>query len=81
MKVFNRLVVSLILKGITFYRKSWIHRWTHRNGCPCIFIPTCTEYTARAVVKYGPWRGLKMGYNRIQRCKPSHVLQANIDFP
>lgn len=36
----------------------------------CVFLPTCSEYTKQAVVKYGPFRGLGKGFLRILRCHP-----------
>ncbi len=39
-----------------------------RNACR--FTPTCSEYTKQAIEKYGVVRGIKMGLNRISRCRP-----------
>jgi len=36
----------------------------------CRFTPTCSEYTAQAVTKYGMARGLYLGARRILRCHP-----------
>ena len=36
----------------------------------CRFVPTCSEYTAQAIKKYGVWRGGIMGMRRILRCRP-----------
>lgn len=36
----------------------------------CRFTPTCSEYTAQAIDKYGIWRGTIMGVRRILRCRP-----------
>ena len=37
-----------------------------RRRCKC--FPSCSEYTAQAVRKYGPVRGLFLGYRRLRRC-------------
>lgn len=36
----------------------------------CRFTPTCSEYTAQAIEKYGILGGLKLGFHRISRCRP-----------
>ena len=36
----------------------------------CRFIPTCSEYTRQAILKYGLFRGTFMGIKRISRCRP-----------
>jgi len=39
-------------------------------GRQCRFVPTCSEYFAQAVRKYGVIRGTAMGTWRILRCHP-----------
>ena len=36
----------------------------------CRFHPTCSQYGAAAIGKYGAWKGLKLTTNRIGRCHP-----------
>ncbi len=36
----------------------------------CRFTPTCSEYAAQAVEKYGAFRGTWLGLKRILRCQP-----------
>ena len=49
-------------------------RWYQRQPCAlharCRFEPTCSEYMALAVQKYGALRGLWLGAKRIARCRP-----------
>ena len=36
----------------------------------CRFTPTCSEYMREAILKYGAWKGLRLGIKRILRCHP-----------
>lgn len=55
----KRIVLSLI----NFYQRTFI-------GGNCRFIPTCSEYTYQAVVRYGTIKGLILGLKRLLRCHP-----------
>ncbi len=39
-------------------------------GQACRFRPTCSEYTAEALITHGPLLGSWMGVKRICRCRP-----------
>ncbi|MFA6251260.1 MAG: membrane protein insertion efficiency factor YidD [Candidatus Paceibacterota bacterium] len=41
-----------------------------RSHSSCVFLPTCSEYTKQAILKYGVWTGLWRGVVRISRCHP-----------
>jgi putative membrane protein insertion efficiency factor len=36
----------------------------------CRFTPTCSEYAAEAIAKYGFWKGAQASLRRILRCHP-----------
>lgn len=36
----------------------------------CVFMPTCSEYTKEAILKYGVFLGIYKGFKRILRCHP-----------
>lgn len=38
----------------------------------CRFSPTCSEYAAQAISKYGAARGAGMAVRRMARCGPWH---------
>ena len=39
----------------------------------CRFYPTCSEYMAQAVERYGVRRGVWMGTKRLAKCHPFHA--------
>ena len=39
-------------------------------GSSCRFGPSCSEYTAQAVVELGWWRGGALAIKRVLRCHP-----------
>lgn len=36
----------------------------------CRFTPTCSQYAAEAIAKYGFWKGSARGLKRLSRCHP-----------
>jgi putative membrane protein insertion efficiency factor len=38
----------------------------------CRFAPTCSQYAAEALRRYGLWRGLGLSLRRLCRCHPFH---------
>jgi hypothetical protein len=39
----------------------------------CRFTPTCSEYAAEAIEKYGFFKGMFLGVKRLLRCHPFHA--------
>jgi uncharacterized protein len=66
---------KILLKGIKFYQKyiSADHGGFLEHIYPggvCRFDPTCSEYTAQAISKYGSMKGLILGLKRFSKCHP-----------
>lgn len=55
---------SLLL--IRIYQKSF----SAAVGRQCRFYPTCSDYTAQAIIKYGFIKGWYLGIKRIIKCNP-----------
>ena len=56
---------KLIILAVRFYQKTAPERI--RNNCR--YIPSCSEYMILAIQKYGVIKGVRMGINRLGRCK------------
>jgi len=53
----------------------WLLTIYQKHGRPlmpasCRFLPTCSEYTKQAIIKYGLFAGLSKGAKRLLRCHP-----------
>ena len=56
---------KFLIKLINMYQKT-----PTRAHYSCVFIPTCSEYTKEAIIKYGSIKGVFKGFLRILRCHP-----------
>jgi putative membrane protein insertion efficiency factor len=63
MRLFPRLVLLALLRG---------YKWALSPILPpaCRYVPTCSEYAAEAVERYGAIRGSAMAIWRLLRCHP-----------
>ena len=55
-------------------------RYNAGTGTLCRFHPSCSEYAAAALSKYGLLRGARLAVNRLRRCNPAN-LDSCIDYP
>ena len=58
----------VLIAAIRIYQR-YISRWTPSS---CRFNPTCSEYAAQAVERYGAIRGTGLALARLSRCHPFH---------
>lgn len=63
----HRLLVSIVLLPVTFYRR-WISPL--KRGPSCRYLPTCSEYAIEAVKKRGILVGVALAMGRVLRCNP-----------
>lgn len=73
---------QLPLQSPSWRQASWPARagllfiWIYRHslslvmGRGCRYAPTCSDYTAQALMRFGLWRGGWVGLARILRCHP-----------
>ena len=55
-----------MVRAIRFYQRAL----SPLTGPSCRFTPTCSEYAAVAIDRYGPLRGGGLAVRRIVRCNP-----------
>lgn len=58
----------LLLSILRFYKRNI----SPMLGQNCRFAPTCSEYAAIAIERYGAWKGSRLALSRIARCHPFH---------
>jgi putative membrane protein insertion efficiency factor len=58
--------MKLLLLLIRCYR----HAISPLLGQNCRFFPSCSDYAAQAIEKYGACKGIGLGLKRIGRCHP-----------
>ena len=54
---------------IKIYKK-YFSKVFHFYGIKCKYYPTCSEYCAQAIQKYGFFKGSLVGFIRIIKCNP-----------
>ena len=61
--VFRPYLKMACMRLIVFYQR-------HLSKGTCMFTPTCSEYTLRAINNHGVFLGILLGAWRIMRCNP-----------
>jgi uncharacterized protein len=62
----NRLLRALVVAPIRIYQKVVSPLF----GTRCKYYPSCSEYAAQAITKFGILRGLVLAGWRVLRCNP-----------
>lgn len=62
----NKVIQGLLLLLIKIYKFTL----SPFLGPACRYTPSCSEYAAQAIVKYGPFKGSWMAMKRIGSCHP-----------
>ena len=73
-------VARVMIAMIGLYRRSSWPDWRRRRGRRCGFIPSCSEYSERALRKYGAVKGSVLTVRRLRRCNPRYT-GPRVDFP
>jgi hypothetical protein len=67
MQLFKKIISFPFIVMIRFYQyvlSPWL------GVSKCRFTPTCSQYAAQAIEKYGPIKGIYLGIKRISQCRP-----------
>jgi hypothetical protein len=72
----QRLLLSLICR---YQQTGGSRRWF---GVECVYEPSCSSYTAQAIRRFGIWRGISVGWQRIRRCnQPDSICKCHDPVP
>jgi len=71
------MLKKLGLKSIRWYQKKGGS--TRLLAIECNFEPSCSQYTYEAIDKYGFFKGVKLGWNRIKRCSDPNCVHKTLD--
>ena len=63
-------MISRFLVGLIRIYQRFLSPYLGRS---CRFYPSCSEFTAQAVLKFGVLKGILLGIRRILCCNPFHA--------
>ena len=69
-----KIISRMLLQAISIYQNNAPKRL--RNSCR--YKPTCSNYMALAIEKYGAIIGLTLGVRRLFRCR---IPNGGVDYP
>ena len=62
----KKFLIFCVINLINFYK----YLISPLLGNNCRFLPTCSEYTKEAILKFGLIKGISLGFKRIIKCQP-----------
>ena len=62
----NKFLIFSLISLINLYK----YLISPLLGNNCRFLPTCSEYTKEAIIKFGLIKGTFLGFKRIIKCHP-----------
>lgn len=74
-----RLINSVLALPVIALAKLWKLGPSRMMGKHCRFHPTCSEYAAEALAKYGLFPGVVLATKRLFKCHPFNP--GGIDYP
>ena len=77
--VFLLIAMLIFAKHIViFFIRLYQRYMPYDIRCNCLFVPNCSEYMVLAIKKYGVYKGVRKGINRLLRC---HEPNGGQDYP
>lgn len=64
---------KILTKTISLYKRFFSGALKLLLGGGCRFYPTCSDYAAEAIEKFGAFKGTTFAVKRILKCHPFHA--------
>ena len=68
--IWNHVITAAIKSVFLVFIRGYQLLLSPMLGAACRYTPTCSQYAAEAIRKYGPFKGGWLAVKRITRCHP-----------